>query len=230
MKKRILLFTILLVPSLIYLFMSTGSHHFMHLPIYYPEDVKKIMVEGKERTDTVYHTIPPFKFIDQNGDTITQKNFENKIYVANFFFTTCPSICPKMMFQMERVNAVTQKTPGFMMISHTVNPAHDSVAVLAKYAQLVHADPKKWMLVTGNKKDIYDLAIDGYKLAVGEDVRAPGGFLHSEMMVLVDDSKRIRGYYDGTDSSQVDKLMHDIKMLRAEFETKRTDQDLIQKH
>jgi protein SCO1/2 len=230
MKKPVLLFVILLVPSLIYLFLSSGSHHFMHLPIYYPEDVRKIVVDGKEKTDTVYHTIPPFKFINQKGDTVTEKDFQDKIYVANFFFTTCPSICPRMMFQMERVNAVTQKTPGFVIISHTVNPAHDSVPVLAEYAKLIHADPKKWMLVTGTKKDIYDIAIDGYKLGVGEDARAPGGFLHSEMMVLVDVDKRIRGYYDGTDSSQVNKLMHDIKMLRAEYETKRTGSDLVQKH
>jgi protein SCO1/2 len=229
MKKTALLFVILLALTLIYLFFHKGPHQLTQLPIYYPEDVHKIVVNGKEQTDTLYHTIPPFKFIDQNGDTITEKDFQDKIYVANFFFTTCPSICPRMMFQMERVNAATEKTPGFVLLSHTVNPAHDSVPVLAEYAKLIHADAKKWMLVTGKKKDIYDIAIDGYKLGVGEDARAPGGFLHSETMVLVDEGKRIRGYYDGTDSSQVDKLMRDITMLRAEYETKRTGSDLIQK-
>ncbi len=230
MKKPVLLLIILLLPALVYLFFSTGKHGFMHLPIYYPEDTKTVVVDGKERTDTIYHTIPAFKFIDQDGDTITEKNVDGKTFVANFFFTTCPSICPKMMSEMGRLNAATEKTNDFLIISHSVNPVHDSVPVLAEYAKLIHANAKRWMLVTGSKKDIYDIAIDGYKLAVGEDARAPGGFLHSEMMVLVDKSKRIRGYYDGTDSAQVNKLINDIKILTAEYMSKTTKPDLYQKH
>ena len=202
----------------------------LHLPIFYPEDVKTTMVDGKEKTDTIYHTIPPFKFIDQDADTVTEKKFENKIFVADFFFTTCPTICPKMMFNMEKINAVTQKNYDLLLISHSVNPVHDSVPVLKEYANLVHADSKKWMLVTGNKKDIYDIGIDGYKLAVNEDPRAPGGFLHSEMFVLVDREKRIRGYYDGTDSSAVNKLINDIKILGAEYEAKNGKPGIYQKH
>src|SRR5689334_13592720 len=133
MKKRSLLVVILLLPAVIYLFFSTGKHGFMHLPIYYPEDTKSVIVDGKEKTDTIYHTIPPFKFLDQDGDTVTETNFDKKIYVANFFFTTCPSICPKMMGEMGRLNVATEKTEDFLMISHSVNPAHDSVPVLAEY-------------------------------------------------------------------------------------------------
>ncbi len=229
MKKSLLLLVILLLPALVYLFFSTGRHGFMHLPIFYPEDTKTIVVDGKERIDTIYHTIPSFKFIDQDGDTVTEKLFEGKNFVANFFFTTCPSICPKMMSQMSRLNEATNKTEDFLILSHSVNPAHDSVPVLAEYAKLMHADPKKWMLVTGNKKDIYDIAIDGYKLAVGEDARAPGGFLHSEMMVLIDKDKRVRGYYDGTDSAQVNKLVNDIKILTAEYQSKTSKPDIYQK-
>ena len=230
MKKPVLLFIILLLPALVYLFFSTGKHKMLHLPIFYPEDVKTIVVDGKEKTDTLYHTIPPFRFINQDGDTVTENKFQNKIYVADFFFTTCPTICPKMMFQMERVNAVTQKMYDFLIISHTVNPQHDSVPVLKEYANLVHADSKKWMLVTGNKKDIYDIGMDGYKLAVDEDPRAPGGFLHSEMFMLVDKEKRSRGYYDGTDSSAVNKLMNDIKILGAEYEAKNGKSKIYQEH
>jgi len=200
------------------------------LPIYYPIDTKQTIVNGKEITDTIYHTIPDFKFINQNGDTITQNFITNKFFVADFFFTTCPTICPKMMFNMQQINVVTEKTPDFVIISHTVNPKHDSVPVLAKYAQLVHADAKKWALVTGSKKDIYDMGIDGYKLAVDEDPRAPGGFLHSELFVLVDKQKRIRGYYDGTDSAAVNKLMRDIKMLSATYQAKEGKAKIIQKH
>lgn len=202
----------------------------MHLPIYYPEDVKTTVVDGKEKTDTIYHTIPAFKFVDQNGDTITDKNFADKIYVADFFFTTCLGICPKMMTQMARVNEAAKEREDFMIISHTVNPSHDSVEVLAEYAKTINADPKRWMLVTGNKKDIYDLGIDGYKLAVDEDPRAPGGFLHSELFVLVDKHKRVRGYYDGTDSVQVNKLISDIDILAAEHQSKVTKPKIYQKH
>lgn len=230
MKKTVLLLVLLLLPALVYLFFATGKHGIMHLPIFYPEDTKTTVLEGKERTDTIYHTIASFRFANQEGDTVTEKTFENKIYVANFFFSTCPSICPRMMSQMGRVNDTTQKTDDFLIISHTVNPAHDSVPVLAAYARLIHADAQKWMLVTGSKKEIYDLAIDSYKLGVGEDARAPGGFLHSEMMVLVDKSKRIRGYYDGTDTAQVNKLINDIKILTAEYISKTSKNEIYQKH
>lgn len=131
---------------------------------------------------------------------------------------------------MNRLNDTTKKTEDLLIISHSVNPAHDSVPVLAEYAKLVHADGKRWMLVTGSKKDIYDMAIDGYKLAAGEDARAPGGFLHSEMFVLVDKGKRIRGYYDGMDTAQVNHLINDIKILTAEDIAKNGKPDVYQKH
>lgn len=188
------------------------------------------MIDGKEKTDTVYHTIPSFEFINQNGDTVTENYFTNKIYAADFFFSTCPGICPKMMTQMGRISEAKKDQEDFLIISHTVNPAHDSVAVLAEYAKTVHADAKRWMLVTGNKKDIYDIAIDGYKLAVDEDPRAPGGFLHSELFVLIDKNRRVRGYYDGTDSAQVNKLINDISILSAEYQSKESKRKIIQKH
>lgn len=230
MRKSVLLLVILLLPALIYLFFSTGKHSMMHLPIFYPEDVKTIVVDGKEKTDTVYHTIPAFKFINQDGDSVTEKVLEEKIFVADFFFSTCPSICPKMMKQMTRVNEAMKDRQDFLIISHTVNPAHDTVEVLAEYSKTLHADPQRWMLVTGSKKDIYDIGVDGYKLAVDEDPRAPGGFLHSELFVLVDMHKRVRGYYDGTDSSQVSKLISDINLLAAEHQSKASKPKIYQKH
>lgn len=230
MKKSVLLLSILLLPALIYLFFSTGKHGMMHLPIYYPQDAKTVVIDGKEKTDTIYHTIPPFKFINQDGDTVTEKIIEEKIFVADFFFTTCPSICPKMMKQMERINEAKEGLEDFFIISHTVDPAHDTVEVLAEYAKLVHADSKRWILVTGNRKDIYDIGVDGYKLAVDEDPRAPGGFLHSELFVLVDKQKRVRGYYDGTDTAQVGKLINDINILAAEYQAKAKKPKIYQKH
>jgi protein SCO1 len=230
MKKLSYLIIILLFPSLAYIFLSTGKHKMMSLPIYYPLDTQKTIVNGKERIDTLYHTIPPFTFINQNGDTLTEEFINDKFFVASFFFTTCPTICPKMMFNMEMINVVTEKTHDFVIISHTVNPKHDSVPVLSRYAKLVHADAKKWALVTGDKKKIYDIAIEGYKLAADEDPRAPGGFLHSELFVLADKQKRIRGYYDGTDTASVNKLMRDIKLLSATYQAKAGRPKIIQQH
>jgi protein SCO1/2 len=232
MKKRLLLITILLLPALVYmLFLSTGKHGMERLPIYYPTDeVRTKIIDGKEQIDTVYHTIPPFKLINQKGDTITEKTVEDKIYVANFFFTTCPTICPIMMAQMQRINEYYNKKNDFIILSHTVNPAHDTVDVLAEYAKHINAQPEKWMLVTGNKKDIYDLGVDGYKLAVDEDPRAPGGFLHSELFVLVDKQRRIRGYYDGTDTAAVSQLIKDINVLTAEYEAKKGKTKIEQRH
>lgn len=230
MKKSVLLLVLLLLPALIYLFFSTGKHGMMHLPIYYPQDVKTTVVDGKERTDTVYHTIPPFRFYNQLGDTVTEADFSGKIYVADFFFTTCQSICPKMMTQMARVSEATKQSEDFAIISHTVNPDRDTVEALAEYAKIYNADPNRWMLVTGSKKDIYDLGVDGYKLAVDEDPRAEGGFLHSELFVLVDKRRRVRGYYDGTDSVQVTKLLEDIKLLMAEELSKVSKPKIYQKH
>ena len=202
---------------LLYLFVLKKQHYAQQLPVYYPKGIKKTLVDGKEKTDSLYHTIPPFRFINQDGDTVTEKNFNAKIYVADFFFTTCPTICPKMMSQMSRVNLAEQNKNDFLILSHSVNPENDSVAVLAEYAMRIHADAKKWMIVTGKKKDIYDIAMDGYKLPLSEDPREPGGFLHSSLFVLVDKEKRIRGYYDGTDSTDVNKLITDIHILYSEF-------------
>src|SRR5438045_883607 len=149
MKKTVVLLVILLFPGLVYIIFSTGKHHMMHLPIFYPEDVKTTVVEGKEITDTVYHAIPPFKFVNQDGDTITEKWVNDKIYVADFFFSTCPTMCPKMMAQLSKVNEEDQKMQDVVIISHSVNPEHDSVPVLREYAKLIHADAKTWALVTG---------------------------------------------------------------------------------
>jgi len=202
----------------------------MHLPKFYPLDTKTTIVDGKEKTDTVYHTIPSFKFVNQGGDTISEQHFDKKIFVADFFFTTCPTICPKMSGQMKRIQNAYKKRDDFLIISHSVNPEHDSVSVLAEYAKLYGGISGKWHFVTGKRNDIYTLGVEGYKLAVDEDPRAPGGFLHSEMFVLVDKEKVIRGYYDGTDSVQVDKLIEAIKLLAADYIATKTNTTIIQKH
>ena len=216
MKKQFLLIVLLLGSILTIFFILQRNRTPAELPTYYPVGTEKRTENGKEITDTIYHVIPPFRFINQAGDTVTDTIFRNKVFVADFFFSSCPSICPMMMKQMTRVRDAMENKPDFKIISHSVNPEHDSVPVLNAYAHKYQADPAVWMFVTGNKKHIYDIAMDGYKLPLSEDPREPGGFLHSDFFVLVDTNKHIRGYYHGTDSLEVDRLIKDIKILSFE--------------
>lgn len=215
-KKVIGLFLILLLPTTIYFVLTTGKHNILHLPYYGNKDVVKVTENGKEKTDTIYHSIPDFSFTDQLGKTITQKDFEGKIYVTDFFFATCPGICPKMSAQLLRVQEKFEEYPDVMLLSHTVNPKQDTVEALAAYAEMVHANNERWHFVTGNKEDLYKQALYGYLLNASEDILAPGGFLHSEMFVLIDKQRHIRGFYDGTSVKDVNRLIDEIKVLIAE--------------
>lgn len=216
-KQHFILIAILLLPSLIYVFLTTGKHHFISLPYFGSREAVTKTVNGKVITDTIYHSIAPFRFLNQDGDTITEKKFEDRIYVADFFFTTCQSICPKMAVNLALVQEKFKDNDSVLILSHTVNPQHDSASVLKAYAQLVHADLKKWTFVTGPKQSVYDMAIKSYLLPAGEDAQAEGGFLHSEQLILVDKGKHIRGIYDGTSLPDVNKLIDDIKLLQADY-------------
>jgi protein SCO1/2 len=171
---------------------------------------------GAEAKDTLYHTIPDFSFVNQYNETVTQKTVENKIYVADFFFATCQSICPQMSSQLVNVQKAFANDSNILILSHTVNPMHDTVEVLKGYAQSYGAEKDKWHFLTGNKKEIYAIAKDGYLINALEDDGTPEGFLHSELFLLIDKQKRIRGMYDGTDSVAVAKLIADIKLLEQE--------------
>ena len=211
-KKFIILLFLLTFPSVLYVVLTTGKHNFVRLP-YYGE--KTLEDNGK---DTIYHSIPSFKFVNQNGDTITDKTYEGKIYVADYFFTTCKTICPKMTTELLRVQAKFTYTNGLVQIlSHTVNPENDSVPVLKTYANMVHANDKMWNFVTGDKKQLYDLARNGYLLNALKGDGGPDDFIHSEFFILVDKEKHIRGIYDGTKISEVSKLIDAIKVLIAEY-------------
>ncbi|MES2131696.1 MAG: SCO family protein [Bacteroidota bacterium] len=166
--------------------------------------------------DTVYHTIQPFFFTNQYHENITEKTIENKIYVADFFFATCQSICPQMSSQLVHVQNAFKTDKDVLILSHTVNPMHDTVEVLNGYAQSYGAIKDKWHFLTGSKKEIYALAKDSYLVNALQDDGTPEGFLHSELFILIDTHKRIRGMYDGTDSVAVKKLIEDIKLLKQE--------------
>lgn len=165
--------------------------------------------------DTVYHQIPDFAFVNQNGDTLTQDFFKDKIYIADFFFTTCPTICPVMKTQMLRIHEKFENEPRLGILSHTIDPRHDSVAVLKKYRDKLGIEGDQWQFVTGEQQKIYDIAQNSYMVSALEDSTAveEGGFVHSGAFVLVDQKRRIRGVYDGTKEIEVNKLIKDIELL-----------------
>jgi len=166
--------------------------------------------------DTVYHTIKDFSLLNQYKEIVTQQSTQNKIYVANFFFATCQSICPAMSTQLGRVQQAEKDNADFLILSHTVNPMHDTAEVLFDYAGKYGAIKNKWHFLTGDKKAIYNLAKEDYLVNALEDDGTPEGFIHSEALLLIDKQKRIRGIYDGTDSLQVNKLISDISILKTE--------------
>ncbi|MCB0840567.1 MAG: SCO family protein [Bacteroidetes bacterium] len=170
--------------------------------------IKDVTANG----DTLFHTIPPFAFLDQDSALITEADFEGKVYITDFFFTSCPSICPKMKSQMIRIHDEFLDDDRLVLLSHTIDPENDSVAVLKAYADALDIKTSKWHMVTGDKRAIYDMA-NKYLVSVAEDNQAPGGFVHGGHFILIDTQKRIRGYYDGTKEDEVNQLMEDVTFL-----------------
>lgn len=206
------------VVVLLLFMLGSCSQNTDRLPILGERDTIKRMIEGKEVVDTVYHTIPDFKFINQDGDTVTAQNLKDKIYVADFFFTTCPTICPVMKKQMLKVYDKIKGQPDVAILSHTIDPQHDTPAVLKQYASdLGVKDAKQWMFVTGEREKIYDIGEHHYLVVAGADSTAPGGYIHSGAFILIDKEKRVRGMYNGTDDEGTKRLLADIERLKAEY-------------
>lgn len=186
------------------------------LPVYNPADVNPELVDSTVQFKSKYHTIADFSFVNQNGYTITQKNYEGKIYVADFFFTTCGSICPKMTTNLADVQKAILNNPKVMLLSHTVFPEVDSIPVLKTYAIKHGVVDSKWNLVTGDKKQIYTMARKSYlavKLGRPDQLY---DMVHTENFVLVDQKRRVRGFYDGTDKEEIKRLLADIDFLCKE--------------
>lgn len=162
------------------------------------------------------HQIAPFSFINQDNLTVTNQTFENQIYVAEFFFTSCPSICPIMHGNLMKVYEKFKSNPGVKILSHTIDPDFDTPAVLKKYATDKNIDTGFWMLVTGNKDEIYTICENSYMAFAKKDEKAEGGYIHSGFLTLIDKNGHIRGAYDGTTGSDVDKLLNDIQILLNE--------------
>ena len=183
------------------------------LPIYQPASVNSELVDTTIVHKINYHKISDFSLINQNGETVTQSKYDNKIYVADFFFTTCQSICPIMTKNMKDIQDKLIKDSEVLLLSHTVFPEIDSVEVLKKYAVENQVIDSKWDLVTGDKKEIYDLERKSY-LAAKDNTFGEYEMIHTENFVLIDKKKQIRGFYDGTNKEEIDRLYKDIKILK----------------
>ncbi len=167
-----------------------------------------------DNQDTVYHSIAEFAFVNQLGDTIRKEDMAGKVYVADFFFTTCPTICPIMKKEMLRVYEQFKGDSNFRILSHTIDPTHDTQAVLQDYAdKLGVPDAATWNFLTGDQEKIFEIGQTSYLTTTMADELEPGGFLHSGAFLLVDQQGRIRGVYDGTKSEQVDRLLSDIPKI-----------------
>ena len=187
------------------------------LKVYSPAMVNEELVAEEIQHGRKYHPIADFSLTNQNGETITQDDYTDKIYIADFFFTTCPTICPIMTKNMASVQEKIMDDPEVMLLSHSVTPQIDSVAQLKKYALEKGVVDAKWNLVTGNKKDIYELARKSYLAVKTDGDGGPYDMIHTENFILVDKQKRIRGFYDGTKEEDIQKLLEDLAILKQSY-------------
>lgn len=184
-----------------------------------PKEDAKLPILGNREfdgTDTIYHQIPDFIFVNQDSQIVTNATFDNKMYVADFFFTSCPTICPKVKKQMLRLYERYENQDSLLFASYTVDPKRDSVGKLHQYAYNLDVSTEKWHFITGDKDELYAIADDYFSIAI-EDPNAPGGFDHSGRLILVDENRHVRAFCDGTDAAAVDRFMLDIEKLLEEM-------------
>ena len=188
------------------------------LPILGRSEIVHKVVDGKTVEDTIYHQIGSFSFVNQDSVVVNNETFENRIYVSDFFFTSCPTICPVMKQQMLRIYDAYKDNPQVALLSHTIDPKHDTVAVLNEYASRLGVESDKWHFVTGDQEEIYEIGEKSYLSIMAEEKNAPGGYIHSGALILVDKERRIRSVLDGTKPDQVDIMIKDISRLLDEYE------------
>ena len=206
----ILLTLLLVVPVALIFFLNTGQNHFKPLPIYFPDGIEDSSSSGGQ------HVIPPFALIDQKGNPFTNANLKGKIVIADFIFTRCQTICPKMSSELKRVQQSFLNDKDVILVSHTVDPEYDSSSVLNAYANTYGAKYGKWYMLFGQKEKVYSLARKGYVLPVQDGDGGPDDFVHSDRIVLVDKQGRIRGFYSGIDPLKIDTLVLETKLLMKE--------------
>lgn len=214
-KKFAIVFLIIsiIIVSIIY----NKLNVYQPLPVYQPAMVSTDLVDSTIQYQKKYHKIADFKLTNQNGKTITQNDYKDKIYVADFFFTTCQTICPIMTNHMAAIQDMIKNDDDVMLLSFSVTPEIDSVAQLKKYAIEKGVDDSKWNLVTGDKKQIYELARKSYLAVKTTGDGGPFDMVHTENFMLIDKKRQIRGFYDGINPEDIDRLMDDIKILKQEY-------------
>lgn len=229
MRSRIIVFSVIvisgmLIAGFINKYYSSDEYRNPNnkLKVINPNDVNPSLVDSSLAHVKDGHVVGDFSFQNQMGETITQQNLKGCIYVADFFFTTCGSICPKMTKQLQRLQIEFKGDSNFKILSHTVNPSYDTVLVMKAYAERFEADPKQWWFLTGSKKELYLMARKSYLVVPDEnDPNFQHGdesdFIHTENFVLIDPDKRIRGMYDGTNENEVSELIKDIYDLKREY-------------
>jgi len=190
------------------------------LPIYGERQAVERIVDGKTIVDTIYQTIPSFSFLNQDSLPVTEKTLADKIYVADFFFTSCPTICPVMHRNLMKVYEKYKGHPDVKLVSHTIDYKYDVPSRLKKYADKMGVEGTQWEFLWGTKESIYTIAQNSYLVSVNEDKNGPGGYVHQGFLVLVDKEKRIRGAYDGTSEEETEKLLTDMDILLNEYKNK----------
>jgi protein SCO1/2 len=212
--KTGILSLLLVVPVLFIVFLNTGKNTYQ-LERFRDSDGKPTKYLLNE--DGKPHKLPPFSFTSQEGKPFTEKDIEGKVVIADYIFTRCQTICPKMSSNLEAVQRAFADNPDVVLLSHTVDPEYDTVAVLNSYAKLHGALAGKWYFLTGEKAKLYKQAAEGYKIVANEDATGPDAFVHSDRIVLLDKNGYIRGYYNGTDSMQIDTLILETKIVLSEL-------------
>jgi protein SCO1/2 len=235
MKSRIIVFSVIVITGIIIAGILNMQHYSddpestlnrsenNRLRIINPSDVNPSLVDSSIQDVKTDHTISDFAFQNQLGDTIRKENVEGRIFVTDFFFTTCGGICPKMTKQLQRVHQEFKEDPNFLILSHTVNPSIDTVETMLKYANRFKADHEKWWFLTGTKHDLYIMARKSYLVVPDKDDPnfdhgGESDFVHTENFALIDPDGRIRGMYDGTNPDDVDELIRDVYDLKKEYE------------
>jgi protein SCO1 len=220
MNKSLLFLILFSIAGVTFTYFMIRPSEEKKLPVINPIDLEEEMVDPELLRIGYGHTIADFSFTNQEGKTITQKDIEGKVFIAEYFFTTCKTICPVMNVQMQRVHKEFKSNDGVRILSFTVDPETDTVEQMNRYAESHGADPSTWFFLTGSKDDLYSLARRSFfvlKPAEAENQGDVGSdFIHTNNFVLVDQKKRIRGYYDGTSKKEVDELISDIKLLLKE--------------
>jgi len=214
-----------LIPLVCYLIVKRYSESAISMPPHYFADSVVVSTKnGKKVTDTIWHKVPDFKLVNQLGDSVSLSQLKGKLVVADFFFTHCPTICPSLTVNMRKLQQgitnsrrVGDKTPDFFhLLSFSIDPERDSVPRLKAWADRFQVNPEQWWLLTGTKKEIYDLAINEMKLGIVDGEGVDTNFIHTDHFVLIDTNRHVRGYYHGLDSVSLSKLSRDIILLSME--------------